>query len=181
MSSAITIAAVAAVAISAATAAYSAVSQADAADEQAKLQEEQAKQEKEYAQTEADKIRERGKRVAASQEASLAASGIKLDGQGTSSALLDETKTLAEQDALAAIKGGANRAKLLQGEASISRDKATSSLVAGGLNVGSTLIGGYNSYQKSTQGTKQADSYNMGTNTLADKYNSNKSKLTLLS
>lgn len=146
--------------------AYSAVASADAADEQAKLQEEQAKQEQAAAQTEAEAIREKGQRVASSQNAALAASGVKLDDTGSSAALLTETKNLAEKDALAAITTGNNRATLLNAQANISRDKGTASLISGGLSAGSTLLGSANSFQKSTQGSKLASQINLDTSKL---------------
>ncbi|KAB0665654.1 hypothetical protein F6V25_07995 [Oryzomonas japonica] len=158
-----TIIAIAATVASAGGAAYSAYSQSEAADEQAKLQEEQAAQEKAAAEAEAAKIREKGQRTAAAQEAALAGSGVKLDANGSGGALLAETDKLTEQDALAALTTGNNRAKLLEGEAAISRDKATSSLISGGFNVGSSLIGGYNSYQKSKSNTNLANSLNADT------------------
>lgn len=171
---AVTWVAIAATAISAAGSAYAAVSASEAADETAKLQEEQAKQEQVAAQSEADLIRKKGRRVAGTQAAALAASGVRLDGQGSGSALLTETKTLAEQDALAAITGGANRATLLNDEAKISKDKATSTLIAGGMNTASTLLGGASAYQRSKQPAAQA------LNVPKDQITTSRPKLTLL-
>jgi hypothetical protein len=136
--------------------AYSAVQQDKAASKQADLQDEQAAQEKVAAEAEAAKIRDKGQRVAASQSAALAASGVKLDGQGSGGALLGETARLTESDALAAITGGNNRAKLLEGEASISRDKGNAALISGGLNAASTIIGGASAFQKSKENSKTA-------------------------
>jgi hypothetical protein len=151
-----TIVAIAAVAVSAGGAAYSAYSASEAAGEQADLQEKQAAMEKAAAETEANKIRDRGRRTQGAQEAALAASGVKLDGQGSSSALLSETTRLTESDALAVITGGNNRATLLKGEADISRGKGDAALISGGLNVASSLIGSYAAYQKSNQNSQQA-------------------------
>jgi hypothetical protein len=177
MSSATTIAIVASTVIAAAGAAYSGYAASEAADEQAALQEKQAAMEAAAAQSEADKIREKGRRVAATQEAALAGSGVKLDDQGSGGALLSETKRLTEQDALAAIAGGNNRATLLKDEAGISRSRGNAALVSGALNTASTLIGGVNAYQKSTQNTKLADKINLSTGST---YTSTKPKYTLL-
>ena len=172
--------AVAALAVSIGGSIYSGLAQADAADEQAKLQDEQARQEQAAAQSEAEKIRDRGQRTAATQEAALAGSGVKLDGQGSGSALLTETKTLAEQDALAAITGGNNRAKLLNGEASISRGKGNAALISTGFNVGSTLLGGVNNFQKSQESSRLANDMNKKTLDIGSTYTITKPKYTLL-
>lgn len=181
MSSATTIAIVASTVIAAASTAYSAYAQSEAADEQAALQEEQARQEAAAGQSEAEKIRERGRRVAGTQAAALAASGVKLDDQGSGGALLTETKTLAEQDALAAITGGKNRASLLSGEANITRGKGQAALIAGGLNVASTLLGSANAFQRSTQNSKLATSMNNAQiNNVNSLYTTKKPNVTLL-
>lgn len=180
MSSATTIAIVASAVVAAGSAVYSGVAASHAADKQAALQEEQAAMEQAAAEAEAAKIREKGQRVQAAQSATLAASGVKLDGQGSGGALLAETSRLAESDALAVITSGNNRAKLLEGEAEISKDRATSSLISGGLNATSTLLGGYNSYQKSTQNTQAAKSMNSKTLDIGSTYTSTKPKYTLL-
>lgn len=166
--------------IAAGSAGYSAYAQNEAANKQADLQNEQAAQEKAAAVAEAGKIREKGVRIAASQEAALAGSGVKLDGQGSGGALLSETSRLAEQDALAAITGGNNRAKLLSGEADISRSKGQASLISGGLNVGSTLLGGYNKFQESKRSTAWADEMNSKTLNIGSTYTHTKPRLTLL-
>lgn len=157
MSSATTIAIVAATVVAAASASYAGYAANDAAQEEADLKREQAEQERQAAATEAEKIRERGRRVAATQEAALAGSGVKLDGQGTGNELLAETGRLTEQDALAAITTGRNRASLLKGEAEIAKVRGQAALISGGLNTASSLIGGVASYQKSTQETRAAD------------------------
>lgn len=124
--------------LSAAGTAYSAYSQHEAASDQKKLLNQQAAMERETAAAEAGNIREKGKRLIGAQRAALAASGVKID-EGSGDALQQETSRLTEQDALAVLKGGANRSSLLQGEAKAAGKRATSALVSGALDVGSTV------------------------------------------
>lgn len=133
--------------MSAAGTAYSAYSQNEAGKDAAKLQNQQANMEREAAAAEASNVREKGKRLIGAQRAALAASGVKID-EGSGDALQQETARLTEQDALAVLKGGANRASLLNGQANISKKNASSALVAGGLDVASTAASGAAAYQK---------------------------------
>lgn len=174
----VAIMAIASTVLATGSAIYSGVQQSKAADKQAELQDQQAAMEKAAGEAEAAKIREKGVRLQATQNVALAGSGVKLDGQGSGGALLSETTRLAESDALAAITGGKNRATLLQGEAAISRDKGNAALISGGLNATSTLLGGYNSYQKAKQPGDSAAKINLD---IGSKYAaSSKPKLTLL-
>lgn len=161
MTSATTIAYVASAVIAAGSTAYSAYASAEAADEQAELQDKQARMEEEAAASEADAIREKSKRLKANQTAALAAAGVKLDDSTTSGAILQETDRLSEQDALAVLKEGSNRAALLRGEADITRGKATATRVAGGLNTAATIAGGISSYQKATSASRGATQLDM--------------------
>ena len=159
MSAATTIALVAATVIAAGSTAYSAYAASEAADEQAKLQEKQAAMEMEAAQSEADQLREKGRRLKAAQTAQLAGAGTKVDG-GTAGALLEETDRLSEQDALAALREGGNRAELLRGGARISRSQSQAALIGGALSTAGTIMGGVASYQKATAGARAATTLN---------------------
>lgn len=133
--------------LGAAGTAYGAYSQYEAGKDAAKLQNQQAAMEREAAGAEAANVREKGKRLIGAQRAALAASGVKID-EGSGDALQQETARLTEQDALAVLKGGANRAGLLNAQAAISKKNANSALVAGGLDVASTAVSGAAAYQK---------------------------------
>lgn len=159
MSSATTIAMVAATVIAAGSTAYSAYAASEAADEQAKLQEQQANMEMEAAKTEAEQIKEKGRRLKATQTAQLAGAGVKVDG-GTAGALLTETDRLSEQDALAALREGENRASLLRGGAKISRSQSQAALIGGALSTVGTVLGGVASYQKATASARAATTLN---------------------
>lgn len=144
--------------LSVAATAYSSVAQSEAADEAADqqrkfadLQNQQAGQEITASQTEAELIRDKARRTQAAQAATLAAAGVKLDGEGSGNALMGETATLAEKDALLALRTGSDKASLLQGQAGISNMKAdslegqaTSYLVGGALNATSKAVGAFN-------------------------------------
>jgi len=135
---------------------YGAVAAKDAADEQAALQDKQAQMELEAAQAEAGQIREKARRLKASQRAGLASAGVALDG-GTPDALLDETTRLSEQDAMAALSGGTNRAALLKDSASISRSKGNSALISGGLSAAGNFVSGLSSINKAGVNNKKTD------------------------
>lgn len=137
--------------LSVAGTAYNAYAQHEAASDQKKQLNQQAAMEREAAAAEAGNIREKGKRLIGAQRAALAASGVKID-EGSGDALQQETARLTEQDALAVLKGGANRSSLLQGEAKAAGKRATSALVAGALDVGSTVASSAAAAKKS--GTK---------------------------
>jgi hypothetical protein len=160
MSSATTIALVASVVIAAGSTAYSAYAASEAADEQAKLQEQQAAMEMEAAQKEAEQIKEKARRLKATQTAQLAGAGTRVDG-GTAGALLEETDRLSEQDALAALREGENRASLLRGGANLSRSQSQASLIGGALGTVGTILGGVSSYQKATAAARAANNINI--------------------
>lgn len=167
--------------VAAGSATYSAVQQNKAEGRAENQMNQQAAMEKAAAEAEAANIREKGRRIQASQSVTLAASGVKLDGQGSGEALLSETTRLTEKDALAAITGGRNRATLLEGEAGMAADRGNAALVTGGLNVASTLIGGASNYQKSKQGSVAATNMNKKTSLdLGSTYTATKPKYTLL-
>lgn len=153
------ITAVVAVAVSVASTVYSSVAASEAADKQAELQDKQAVMEREAAQSQAEIIRDKSRRTRAAQAAALAGSGVKLDG-GSGEALMNETGQLAERDALLTLKGGSDKASLLEGQASISRDQASNFLVGGALGAASSIAGGVSSYQKSQQNAAIADKLN---------------------
>ena len=142
--------------VAVAATAYSIYSSETAANEQEKALKKQAKLEKAAAKTEADNIREKGRRIAATQEASLSAAGVRLDDTGTSQALLTETTNLAEKDALAVLTTGANRAGLLQFQADAAASRGTSQAISSGLNFLSSSIGNYSKYQQSLRDTAMA-------------------------
>lgn len=156
MAAATTIALVAGAVISAGSAVYSGVQQNKAAKKQAALENQQAQMEQDAARREADNIRDQARRVKSAQRAALAGSGVKLDDQGSGAAILDETDRLAEQDALAVLKEGANRSSLLQGQASITKGRGKAAVVAGGMNAAASLVGGVKDYKSATSGSKTA-------------------------
>lgn len=156
-----TVALVAATVAAVGSTAYSAYASAEAADEQAELQNKQAQMEEEAAATEAEAIREKAKRLRAGQIAALAASGVKLDDSTTSGAILDETDRLSEQDALAVMREGSNRAALLRGQADIARGTATATRISGALNTAATVASGISSYQRATASSRAATQLNM--------------------
>lgn len=155
-----TIAAVVGAATSVAAGVYGAVSASEAADEQAALLEKQAQQEREAAAAQAGIIRDKARRTQGAQAAALAGSGVKLDGSGSGSALMDETGQLAEKDALLVLKGGNDKASLLEGQANIASGQADSYLVGGALGAASSIAGGVSSYQKSQQNAAIVDKLN---------------------
>lgn len=162
------------VAVSVAATAYSSVAQSEAADEAAaqqrkyaELQNQQADQEVAASQSEAEIIRDKARRTQAAQAAALAASGVKLDGEGTGSALMGETTALAEKDALLALRTGSDKASLLRGQAGISNMKAdslegqaTSYLVGGALSSASQIAGGVAKVSAAQESQAKADKIN---------------------
>lgn len=156
--------------VAAAGTAYSAHAASQAAKEQAtqlarqaQMQAEQARLEEEAGKDEAAHIRDKGRRIAAAQNVTMAASGVRLDGAGTSATLLAETDKLTEHDALAAIASGSNRSKLLMfqssqsmAESAASSRNAKTARIVGFLNAGSSLIAADNAERKSKQGSQQA-------------------------
>jgi len=135
------------VGLSAAGTAYNAYQDYKAGKADEKLANEQARLESEAAAAEAGNIREKGRRLLASQRASLAGAGVKID-EGSGDALQKETTRLTEQDALAVLKEGANRASLLRQQGKAAGQAATASLVSGALDVGSTVVSAANKYNR---------------------------------
>ncbi len=133
--------------IAAAAAVYGGVSAYEAQRDAKRAAEKQAEIAKEQAASEASNIRDRGRRLIASQRAALAASGVKID-EGTGDALQQETKKLTEQDALATLKTGSNQALLYDMEAKVAGNRGKAALVSGALDATSTAVSGYASYQK---------------------------------
>ena len=85
----------------------------DAGDQKDAIQA-QERQINAQATADSENIKERGRRVAASQEAALAGSGVTLDNQGSGSALLQETKRLTDKDVLATLTTAHNQVELLE-------------------------------------------------------------------
>ena len=123
---------------STAGAVYSGVSGYEAGRAAKVAAERQAKAEQEAAEAEAAKIKDRAERLKASQEASLASSGVKLSTDGTAGALLNETDRLAEQDALAVLQSGQNRANTLRAQGDQAYRTGVNNAFATGLNAVST-------------------------------------------
>jgi hypothetical protein len=142
--------------------AYSTYSSMETADEMQDLANQQATKEEDYAQKEADEIREKARRLKASQNAALAASGIKLD-EGTAGTIVQETDRLSEQDALAAIKEGKDRASLIRAQGRIDAGSRTSSGIATALGGASSVLGSVTSYRKATEGSRTAGLVNIDT------------------
>jgi hypothetical protein len=142
--------------LSAAGTGYNIYAQQKAARKEEKALEEQARQEREAATTEAQNVREKGRRLLASQRASLAASGVKLDEGGTGEALQQETRTLTERDALAVLKGGGNRASLLTARADMAGDRGTAAAISGGLNFAADAVNTVGASNRATAPTRQA-------------------------
>lgn len=135
---------------------YSGIQASNNADKQADLQDKQAAMELEAAQAEAGQIREKARRVKATQRAGLVASGVSLEDGGSPDAILAETTRLSEQDAMAALAGGTNRAALLNDSAGITRSKGDAAELSGFLNAGATLVGGANELNKAGQKGRMA-------------------------
>ena len=139
--------------IAAAGTAYGAVSASEAAKKQEDLAKKQADMELAAAQREADAIHGKASRFKQLQIAALAGSGVQIESSGSGAEMLKETDRLAEQDALSALITGRNKSTILQGQADMWGDKATSSLVAGGLNTASTVMNSYNAYKSAGGGS----------------------------
>lgn len=134
-------------ALSAVGTAYSAYQGYKAGKAEKKLANQQAANEESAAAAEAGNIREKGRRLLATQRATLAGAGVKIDS-GSGDALQQETVRLTEKDALAVLKEGANRASLLRAQGKQAGKAATASLVSGALDVGSTVVSGVNKYNR---------------------------------
>lgn len=126
--------------VSAGATIYKASEEEKAADKQNKLLKEQARQEREAGQAEADNIREKGRRLKGQQAAALAASGVKLDS-GTAAGIMYETDTLAEKDALLALKGAGYRASNLETKGKIIAKEGDAGLTASYMTGASKIIG----------------------------------------
>lgn len=146
--------------IAAGSAAYQAYSASEAADEQEKVLNQQADMEKAAADSEAAQIREKGRRLKAAQTAQLAGAGVKIDDSGTAGAILQETDRLSEQDALAALREGENRASIIKGGAKVASGQSQAALIGGALGTAGTILGGVSSYQKATAGARTATTLN---------------------
>jgi len=134
--------------------AYQAYSGYQQGKKEKRLLNEQAAQEREAAAAEAADVREKGRRLLASQRAALAASGVNVD-EGTGDALQTETQRLTEQDALAVLKGGANRSSLLQARGKIAGQRADASLISGALNVGAQAVTAGDKYSRAKKAVTQ--------------------------
>jgi len=136
--------------VAAAAAVYGAVETRNAQLDAKRANEKQADIAKKQASAEASNIRERGRRLIASQRSALAASGVKID-EGTGDAIQQETRKLAEQDALATLKTGSNQSLLYELEAKKNARMGNAALVSGALDATSTAVGGYAAYQRAKE------------------------------
>lgn len=122
-----------------------------------------AAEESAAAEEEAARIREKAERIKASQIASLAASGVKLTGDGSAGALLNETDRLAEQDALAVLRGGASRASYFNRVASNSAREGDAGMISAGLNAVATGVNAYNSANAAERNNRRAEQITLST------------------
>jgi hypothetical protein len=154
---------VASLVIAAASSSYSAYAAndnaIDAARAERKAAGEKAAREKQAAAEAAAQSRDAGERLKSEQAAALAGAGVNLDS-GTAGTLLSQTDRLAEQDALAALRGG-NRAagdiiSAGNARAEALRGEGTSAAISGGLNFASTALNNYGAYQRASQNSRTA-------------------------
>lgn len=141
---------------------YSMYSQSRAADKAEHAANYRADLENEAAAQDAANIREKAARLRGMQQASLAASGVKIDS-GTSDVLLGETDRLSEQDALAAIKEGGQRAEIIKSQGQLTADNYRSQAIASALGGVSSILGGVSSYREATKGSRVAASVDLDT------------------
>ena len=88
----------------------------------------------------------------------MAAAGVKLDGSGGSAdTILEETDRLSEQDAMAALREGRERAAIVRDQGNLTAGNYRSRAVAESLNGVSSMIGQVNSYRSATAGTRFAN------------------------
>lgn len=144
--------------------AYSIASTEDAKRRQKHQLETQAAMEKEAAADEAENIRERGRRIAATQSATLAASGVKLTPDGTPQTILQETRDLTEKDALATLKYGAQRVSLLEQQSANVSAAAMNKNISATLNTASSMYNQNTDIEASSAKSKQATQMDMDTN-----------------
>lgn len=141
--------------ISAASAGYSAYQQERAGDKAENMANLRGQQEVEAARKDAANIREKAARLKSMQSAALAAGGVTL-GAGSADVILGETDRLSEQDALAALKEGGQRAEIIKAQGQLTSDNYTSQAVATTLGGVSTVLGGLTSYREATKGARAA-------------------------
>jgi hypothetical protein len=128
--------------ISAAGAAYSGHKAMIAGKDAKSAANDAARGEEEAAAAEAASIRDRAQRVKATQRAALAGAGVKLGEAGTGAEILGETDRLSEQDALAVLKEGANRAALLRKQGDQAAATGRSQATASGMNAAGSAVNG---------------------------------------
>jgi hypothetical protein len=138
-----------------ASAAYGIYSSQAAASRQEKAMQEQAAREAEYGQRQADLIMTNAKRVMSSEEAAYGAAGVKL-GYGVSLDVPAETKRLAEQDALNALKDGYNKSAYYMNKGAMDADNTRAQGFGGALgSLGGGLKNFYEMYKPSGGTTGQ--------------------------
>lgn len=144
------------VAVSGVSAIASYNAQSDAADAQDELNKQQQKvydaqavSEEERGIWEAKQIRDKARKLRATQEAGFAGSGVKLFA-GTSLDVTEETSILSEVDALTALKDSTNRAKQLRMSGAIAGTPTTRTFSAAstGLSIIGDGLSAYGSYRK---------------------------------
>lgn len=148
--------------LSVASTAYSAYSQEKAGDKAKDAANLRADQELEAAGKDAANIREKAARLKGQQSAALAASGVSL-GTGSADVILGETERLSEQDALAVLKEGGQRADLIRSQGQLTSDNYTSKAIATALGGASSILGGVTSYQEATKGARTAKNIDLNT------------------
>ncbi len=135
--------------VAAASASYSAYTAQDNATDAKKAAGEQAAREKEAAAIQAQKIKDQASNLQGEQRAALAASGQDL-AAGGGSAILATTDRLAEQDALAVLRGGTNQALATIAKGNSLSGQFGAQAAAAGINGVSSLLDGYNKLNKAT-------------------------------
>lgn len=131
--------------------------------------ERQAQAEREAADAEAAQIRDRAERLKASQIASLAGSGVKITGDGTEGALLSETDRLAEQDALAALTSGRNRANTLLAQGNAAYRSGINGMVSNTLNAVGNAAQGFAKVDAANAASRKAGQVDAATATIKRK------------
>lgn len=123
-----------------------AVGQANQAKYQAKVQDQQAAQERAQAEIDASRFLKEQRRTLGTARALRAASGVI---PGTGSALLSDEDLVGEiaLNAARIRRGGAVRATRLEQEAALLRSGRSSTLAAGGLKSGGTLLTGFSEFR----------------------------------
>jgi hypothetical protein len=171
--------AIAGAVVGAGSGAYSAYVENDNAIDTGKAADKQAGLTQEAAQQDAANIRDKAARLKGMQAAGLASAGVKLDN-GTANVVMGETDRLSEQDALAAIKEGSQRADLIKEQGQLTAGNFRSQAVASALGGVSSILGSVTSYQNATKGTRIADLTNLNTNAALTTRSSSAPKYSLL-